>query len=432
ALRSDTLENRHLDQIEELLGESIPGRVRETDEDEDKDRDRESNQREREREKDKERDEQRKVEERVTLGWYLDRGVIKHRDAVVNVANSASNERSLKTTLDGVAKQWDAIEFQLLQHKDSKDIYLLVAVDDIIALLEDHMVTVSALKASRYIAPIEAEVDALDTGLKTVAENLDLWLQVQKAFLYLESIFNASDIQRQLPTEAKQFKETQKFWIKLMGSTLEDPNALKAGTTPGLKTSFTKHLANLDRIQKGLEDYLESKRLAFPRFYFLSNDELLDILAQTKNPQAVQPHLRKIFDGISSLVFGHGPSSHDISAMVSSEGEKVQLKTLRARGNVEAWLGQVEKGMREAVLKVLRDALQAYESEPRTEWVVNHAAQTLLAVSQIGWAKEINKAFLSDTPVANTKAFHARWIGLLRDLVGLVRTNLSSLQRKAI
>ena len=59
----------------------------------------------------------------------------------------------------------------------------------------------------------------------------------------------------------------------------------RAATQPGLVEQFQNNNALLDQIQKCLEAYLESKRVIFSRFYFLSNDELLEILAQTRNPQ---------------------------------------------------------------------------------------------------------------------------------------------------
>jgi len=80
--------------------------------------------------------------------------------------------------------------------------------------------------------------------------------------LYLESIFSAPDIQRQLPTEAKQFFAVDKQFRDIMRKTRENSNALKAGTTPGYLVQFQKANETLDRIQKNLEDYLETKRMA--------------------------------------------------------------------------------------------------------------------------------------------------------------------------
>ncbi|KAK2187822.1 hypothetical protein NP493_153g04004 [Ridgeia piscesae] len=73
-----------------------------------------------------------------------------------------------------------------------------------------------------------------------------------------------------------------------MRKTEDKPNALRAATASGVLEMLQVANTNLEKIQKCLEDYLETKRLVFPRFYFLSNDELLDILSQSKNPDAVQ------------------------------------------------------------------------------------------------------------------------------------------------
>lgn len=70
---------------------------------------------------------------------------------------------------------------------------------------------------------------------------------------------------------------------------------------PGLLEKLSEMNSQLEEIQKSLDMYLETKRQVFPRFYFLSNDDLLEILGQSRNPNAVQAHLKKCFDNIKSL-----------------------------------------------------------------------------------------------------------------------------------
>ena len=68
---------------------------------------------------------------------------------------------------------------------------------------------------------------------------------------------------------------------------------------------------------------IQAKRLSFPRFYFIGDDDLLEILGQAKNPSVIQNHLKKLYAGIYSVQFDEGFKK--IVAMESSCEEVVGL-----------------------------------------------------------------------------------------------------------
>ena len=184
----------------------------------------------------------------------------------------------------------------------------------------------------------------------------------------------------------------------------------------------------VEKINKGLNAYLEKKRLFFPRFFFLSNDEMLEILSETKDPMRVQPHLKKCFEGIAKLEFDQ---KMDILGMFSSENEKVKfslsISTSEAKGAVEKWLLQVEKVMLLSIRDVIEAAYNAYAIDLRDDWVQEWPGQVVLCVSQVYWTSEVHDAFKNGNQ--GLKDYVVKLNNQLLSVVKLVRGKLSSMTR---
>ncbi len=174
---------------------------------------------------------------------------------------------------------------------------------------------------------------------------LDEWLYCQRQWLYLEVIFSQVEIQKRLPELFAKFSRMDRIWKDFMRKIKRNPSIMEVSTSPVTLTMFVDANRTLEEIQKGLEQYLETKRVAFPRFYFLSNEDLLDILAQAHEPHSIQPHLRKCFDNVFQLDFSTEDviqSEQEVIGLISAEKERLQLlHPVTTSGNVEEWLTQV-------------------------------------------------------------------------------------------
>jgi len=177
-----------------------------------------------------------------------------------------------------------------------------------------------------------------------------------------------------------------------MGASVKDSKALFVISQEKMLEKLQYSESLLDGINKGLNEYLEKKRLFFPRFFFLSNDELLEILSETKDPLRVQPHLKKCFEGISQLSFS---LDKVINGMNSSENEYVEfirkIVPSEANGLVEKWLQQVEEIMRLSLRTEAAKALDAYTNQNLKEWVMGFPGQIVLAASIIFWTAQVSE-----------------------------------------
>ena len=266
-------------------------------------------------------------------------------DKLEEVSVSATKEHALEISLHEMIRQWSDIAFTTNTYRDST-IRILGSVESIEASLDDHLVKTQTMRGSPYFKPFEKEVLGWEAQLTRIQDTITAWLSVQEKWLYLEPILTVEEIVRHLPSESLLFREVDGHWKTVMESISADPRVLQTAGVEGMLEMLQRSLELLKDISVGLSRYLEHRKLVFPRFFFLSNKEILQIVSETRDPTKVQPFLRNIFEGIQSLEF---TDLQAIQAVVSPQGERISLsfpiQPREAKGCVDRWLAELSQQM---------------------------------------------------------------------------------------
>ena len=369
-----------------------------------------------------------------TLGKLFAMELHNYSTIIGDIVNAAGKELTIESELQKVAEVWKEQKFELFKYmKGTEDRgWILRSAEEITLLLEDMGLNLQSMMASKFVKPFIDEVRDWEGKLSLIGESIDVWMLVQRKWMYLESIFVGSDdIRHQLPQEAKRFDNIDKAWAKIMTDTAKNTNVLDACSAQGRLEELTRLAEELESCQKSLSEYLDTKRNAFPRFFFISDDELLSILG-TSDPTSVQEHMLKLFDNCAELKFGR---NRVVTGMISSEKEDFNYRTnVPAEGAVEDWMTDVQNEMRSTLHLIAKEAVFNYAKSVRTQWIRQNLGMMTLVGSQIWWTWEVEDVFrrVRDGNKYAMKDFAVKLTGQLVDLTGMVRSDLSKLERKKV
>lgn len=257
------------------------------------------------------------------------------------------------------------------------DFYKINSTENILTLVEEHSQQLASHKSSPYYKQFNDKIDFWENNIANITETIELLLQVQGKWAYLESIFKGQpDLAKQLGREDAAFKQIDKIFRQESARIYKEQNCYRA-LIVNVK-DFIKTLSDMNRgleqIQKELRSFLEGKRGIFPRFYFLSNEDLLEIIGQGKDPTPINRHIKKIFEGINGIATdgGNGKGADKvylIKKILSNDGEVIELEgdlSVKTNINVENWLKTLTVKMREALRKIFHRYNSDASSQKRT------------------------------------------------------------------
>ena len=336
----------------------------------------------------------------LTLGQVWDINLLKNEGIVKDIILVAQGEMALEEFLKQVRESWQNYELDLINYQNKCRI--IRGWDDLFNKVKEHINSVAAMKLSPYYKVFEEEALTWEEKLNRINSLFDVWIDVQRRWVYLEGIFSGSaDIKTLLPVETSRFQSISSEFLGLMKKVAKSPKVMDVLNIPAVQRSLERLADLLGKIQKALGEYLERERTSFPRFYFVGDEDLLEIIGNSKNVARLQKHFKKMFAGIASILLNEDNTV--ILGIASREGEEVKfikpVSTIE-HPKINEWLTLVEKEMRFTLASYLAQAVQdikqfkdgAIDPAKFMEWCDKYQAQIVVLAAQILWSEDVELA----------------------------------------
>jgi dynein heavy chain len=383
-----------------------------------------------------------RMDESFTFGAMLALELHKFEDDVLEIVDRATKELGIEKQLQKLTDTWKVQNLTFNQDNENPDLSSLFVEETVMEALEDNSLLLQNLFSSKYVqgnADFLVKVQTWQKKLSNVEVVLSTWKEVQGKWGNLQSIFiGSADIRVQLPEDSKRFDGIDAQWKDLMKEAVNETNAVLACNFEGRLDIIEGMLAGLEKCEKALNDYLETKRLAYPRFYFVAGADLLDILSKGSNPQLILKHMPKCFDNIKTLEFNkdeHGVPTKAAIGMYSEEMEYVAFPNIfMCEGAVETWLYGLTNHTHDSLTIKATESVSAFDEKPRELFIFDWCAQLVSVVCRIVYTEDVNWSFeqLEEGNENAMRDYNKKQIDVLNKYAELILTDLQSNDRKKI
>jgi len=371
-------------------------------------------------------------------------GIHLHAEDVEEIVETANKELKIERKLRDIERIWTSMVLDYVPHNES-EMYLIKPSEEVIEGLESHQLELQTMIGmGKFVDFFRDRVLHWQSTLGTVEDVLKVWVNVSRSWAALESIFLASaDIRSQLPDDTKRFEGLDSEFKELMKDAITEPNVINVCSVDGRQELLASMMARLEQCQKSLNEYLDQKKKIFPRFYFVSNVALLDMLANGTNPPKIMKYLGDCYDSLDELTFvvdeAGNKSNKIVNEMVAKDKERLMMhEPFALEGEVERYLNNLTEAMRYTLKMKLLDGYNTAANwevdKARHEWLFFYPAQVVVTGTQIYWTEETENA-LEDLAGGQEDAVK-RYLGVcdqrLQELIKLVLGELSRGDRTKI
>jgi len=132
---------------------------------------------------------------------------------------------------------------------------------------------------------------------------------------------------------------------------------------------------------------MQSKRIAFPRFFFVSPSDLLDILSNGNNPEKVMKHMPKIISAMDTLELikeGVRPFVKGLHSCVGKEYVEF-TRELKLLGKVECYMQDILDCMRGSLFDIAKRSITKFKEIDKYDWICQEPSMTCLLINNCNW-----------------------------------------------